>query len=82
MALFDNQVEFTAIDAVTVMEKTIAVNTRNITFVEQFRRLFYHEISNKLEECLEDITGHKAEVKSVNVDGGKRVDKIVLTICS
>lgn len=82
VVLFDNQVEFTAIDAVTMMEKTIAVNKRNITLVEQFRRLFYHEISNRLEECLEDITGCRAEVKSVTVDGAKRIDKIVLTICS
>jgi CheY-like chemotaxis protein/uncharacterized protein YbcI len=82
VVLFEDQVEFIAIDAVTTMEKTIAVNKRNITLVEQFRKLFYHEISPMLEECLESITGYRAEVKSVSVDGAKRIDKIVLTICS
>ena len=82
VVLFEDQVEFIAIDAVTTMEKTIAVNKRNITLVEQFRRLFYQEITPMLEECLESITGCKAVVKSISVDGAKRIDKIVLTICS
>ena len=82
VVLFEDQVEFIAIDAVTTMEKTIAASKRNITLVEQFRRLFYHEITPMLEECLEGITGCRAEVKSVSVDGAKRIDKIVLTICS
>jgi YesN/AraC family two-component response regulator len=82
VVLFEDQVEFYAIDAVTTMEKTIAANKRNITLVEQFRSLFYHEITPLLEECLEEITGYKAELKSIRVDGAKRIDKIVLTICS
>ena len=38
--LFENQVEITAIDAFTVMEKTITANRRNISVVEQIRKLF------------------------------------------
>ena len=77
--LFENQVEITAMDAVTVMEKTIASNHRNISVVEQFRKLFYEELSPKLEECVEQASGYLAKVTSLNVDGAKRIDKIVLT---
>lgn len=79
--IYDDQVEFTAYDAVTVMEKTITANKRNITIMEQFRRLFYTEISSQMEACLGEITGCRAEVKSISVDGAKRIDRIVLTIC-
>ena len=78
--LFENQVELTAIDAVTIMEKTIAANRRNISVIEQFRKLFYEEISSKLEECVQEATGYQAKLTSVTVDGAKRVDKIILTI--
>lgn len=78
--LFENKVEITAFDAVTAMEKIIAANRKNISMVEQFRRLFYGEISQKLEECVKQATGYQAEVTSLQVDGTKRVDKIVLTV--
>lgn len=78
--LFENQVEITAIDAVTVMEKTITANRRNISVVEQLRKLFYEEITPKLEECVDQSTGYKSKVRLVSVDGAKRVDKIVLTV--
>lgn len=76
----EDQVELTAIDAVTVMEKTIAVNKKNISIVEQFRSLFYREISGKLEECVEEAIGYRARVTSVDVDGAKRIDKVILTL--
>jgi len=78
--LFENQVEITAIDALTVMERTVAANRRNLSAAEQFRRLFYEEIAQRLEECVEQATGYPAKVTSVRVDGAKRLDKIVLTV--
>jgi uncharacterized protein YbcI len=78
--LFENQVEITALDTATIMEKTIASNRRNLTVMEQFRRVFYEEISNQMEECVGLATGYKVRVTSVFVDGLKRMDKIVLTI--
>jgi DNA-binding response OmpR family regulator len=78
--LFENQAEIIALDTATVMEKTIAFNRRNLTVIEQFRRVFYEEISGQLEECVELATGYKVRVSSVFVDGLKRLDKIILTI--
>ena len=78
--LFENQVEIIAIDAVTVMEKTITANRRNLTSAEQFRRLFYEEIAYTLQECVEVITGYRIKVTSITIDGIKRIDKITLTI--
>lgn len=78
--LIDNQVELIVMDAVTVMEKTIASNKRNISFVEQYRKLFYDEISNELEKCAENAIGCKARMTSIKVDGAKRIDKVILTI--
>lgn len=78
--LFENQVELTAIDAVTVMEKTISANRRNLSVAEQFRKIFFEEISPQLEECVEHATGCHAKLTSVAVDSVKRIDKIVLTI--
>jgi YesN/AraC family two-component response regulator len=77
---FENQIEITVIDAVTLMEKTITANRRNLSMAEQFRKLFYEEISQKLEECVEQATGYKAKVASLQADGAKRMDKIILTI--
>jgi YesN/AraC family two-component response regulator len=78
--LYENKVELIAIDAVTVMEKTLSANRRNIAIVEQFRKLFYEEISFKLEEIVESATGCQSSLTLVNVDGSKRIDKIILTI--
>lgn len=77
--LFKNQVEITAIDTATTLEKTIAANRKNLAFSEQYRRLFYEEIATQLEECTEQITGYAARVTSIRSDCVKRVDKIVLT---
>lgn len=77
---FENKVEITAFDTVTTMEKIIAANRKNVSMVEQFRRLFYEEISQKLEECVKQATGYRAKVTSLQVDGTKRVDKIILTV--
>jgi YesN/AraC family two-component response regulator len=77
---FENRVEITAFDAFTAMEKVVAANRRNLSMTEQFRMLFYGEIAPKLEECVRDATGYQAEVTSLQVDGAKRVDKIVLTM--
>lgn len=78
--LFENQVELTVIDAATVMEKTITANRKNISMTEQFRKLFYEEISQRLEESVERAIGYQVKVTSLHADGVKRVDKIVLTI--
>jgi len=78
--LFENQVEITVIDALTAMEKTVADNRRNLSMAEQFRRLYYEEISPKLEECVGEITGYKVKVTSISTNGVKRIDKIVLTV--
>lgn len=78
--LFENNVEITLFDATTALEKTVAQNHRNLSLTEQFRRVFYGEISPMVTECVEQITGYKAEVTSIEVDGLKRVDKIVLTV--
>lgn len=78
--LYKNQVEITAVDALTVMEKTVAVNRRNLAAADQFRRLFYEEIAQKLEACVEQAIGFRAGVTSIHTDCMKRVDKIVLTI--
>lgn len=78
--LFEDQVELIAIDAVTVMEKTITANRRNITVMEQFRRLFYEEIAYNLQECVEAVSGFKTKVTAITIDGSKRIDKITLTI--
>ena len=78
--LFENRAEIIALDTATVMEKTIASNRRNLTVIEQFRRVFYEEISGQLEECVELATGYKVRVSSVFIDGLKRLDKIILTI--
>jgi len=78
--LFENQVEITAMDTGTTLEKTIITNRRNLSMAEQFRKLFYEEIAQKLEECVELATGYQSKVTSLQVDGSKRVDKIVLTI--
>jgi len=78
--LYENKVEIIAVDAVTVMEKTISANRRNIPIVEQFRKLFYGEISFKLEECVELATGYQSRLTLVDVNGAKRIDKIILTI--
>lgn len=78
--LYEKNVELIIIDSVTIMEKSILTNRRNTSIVEQFRKLFYEEISNKLEECIELVTGHQTKLSLVHVDGSKRIDKIVLTI--
>lgn len=78
--LFENQVEITTVDAVTVMEKTVASNHRNLSAADQFRRLFYEEIARKLEECVEQVIGFDAGVTSIHTDCMKKVDKIILTI--
>lgn len=78
--LFENRVEITAVDAVTVMEKTVAANRRNLSAADQFRRLFYEEIALKLEEAVEEAIGFHAAVTSIHTDCMKRVDKIVLTV--
>ena len=78
--LFENQAEITALDTATVMEKTIATNRRNLSMIEQFRRIFYEEISGQLEECVEVSTGFQVRVSSIFVDALKRLDKIILTI--
>jgi YesN/AraC family two-component response regulator len=78
--LYENRVEITASDAVTVMEKTVAANRRNISAADQFRRLFYEEFAQKLEECTEQVIGFHAGVTSIHTDCMKRVDKIVLTV--
>jgi Response regulator containing CheY-like receiver domain and AraC-type DNA-binding domain len=78
--LFENKVEITAVEGATMMEKTVIANRRNLSMMEQFRRLFYEEISQKLEECVEQATGYKVKMTSLIVDGAKRVDKITLTV--
>lgn len=78
--LYENMVEITAIDAVSVMEKTILVSKKNISVIEQLRKLFYEEIGPKLEECVELASGYPVKLTLINVDGLKRIDKIVLTI--
>ncbi|MBR0598927.1 Na-translocating system protein MpsC family protein [Sinanaerobacter chloroacetimidivorans] len=78
--LFENKVEIIAVDAVTVMEKTLSSNRKNLSVVEQFRKLFYEEISMKLEEVVGLATGCGSNLTSVIVDGVKRIDKITLTI--
>jgi YesN/AraC family two-component response regulator len=78
--LYKNQVEITAVDALTAMEKTVAANRRNLAAVEQLRRLFYEEISQKLAAYVEQAVGFHAEVASIHTDCIKRVDKIILTI--
>jgi YesN/AraC family two-component response regulator len=78
--LFENRVEITAVDAVTVMEKTVAANRRNLSAADQFRRLFYEEIALKLEEAVEQAIGFHAGVTSIHTDCMKRVDKIILTV--
>lgn len=78
--LFENQVEITAIGAATVIEKTVSANQRNLSMAEQFRRLFYEEISGKLEECVEQAIGYPVKVTSLQANEFKKVDKIVLTI--
>lgn len=78
--LFENQVEITAVDAVTAIEKTVAANRRNLSVADQFRRLFYEEIAPKLEESVEQAVGFHAGVTSIHTDCMKRVDKIVLTV--
>lgn len=60
--LFQNQVELTVIDAATIMEKTITANRKNISMAEQFRKLFYEEISQRLEESVELAIGYQVKV--------------------
>ena len=78
--LFENRVEITAFDAVTAMERTVTANRKNLSMAEQFRRLFYEEISEKLEGCVKQAVGYHAEVTALQIDGAKKVDKIVLTV--
>lgn len=78
--LFENQVEITVIDAATVMEKTVTANRKNISMAEQFRKLFYGEISQRLEENVGQAIGYQAKVTAILADGAKRVDKIILTV--
>lgn len=77
---FENHVEITAFDSATALEKTVTANRRNLSMAEQFRRLFYDEISEKLGESVKQATGYPAEVTSIQIDGAKRVDKIILTV--
>lgn len=78
--LIDDQIELIVIDAYTAMEKSITENKKNISVVEQFRKLFYDEISDHLEDCVEKAIGCKVRTTSVKVDGAKRIDKVILTI--
>lgn len=78
--LFENKVEITVFDAATTMEKIIVSNRKNISMAEQFRRLFYEELSQRLEETVEQATGYRAKMTSLRVDGTKRVDRIILTV--
>jgi YesN/AraC family two-component response regulator len=77
--LFENRVEITAVDAFTLIEKTVCANRKNLAMAEQFRKLFYEEISRKLEECTEQATGCPVKMTSLQTDGAKKVDRIVLT---
>ena len=78
--LFGSNVEITAFDAATVLEKTIAANRRNLSLAEQFRRVFYEEIAQMLESCVKEVTGYPVRMTSVQIDGAKRIDKIILTV--
>jgi YesN/AraC family two-component response regulator len=78
--LFGSNVEITAIDAATPLEKTMAANRRNLSLVEQYRRVFYGEIAQMLETCVEEVTGYPVKMTSVQTDGAKWIDKIILTV--
>jgi YesN/AraC family two-component response regulator len=77
--LYENQIEITAIDAVTLLEKTIMANKKNLSMAEQYRKLYYEEISRQLEESAEQSTGYRVKVSSIQSDAMKKVDRIVLT---
>lgn len=78
--LYENKVEIIAVDAVTTMEKTIGANLRNLSIVEQFRKVFYEEIASKLEESVTLATRRQCTLTGTQVDGGQRIDRILLTI--
>ncbi|MDF3000043.1 MAG: two-component response regulator, CheY-like domain protein [Bacillota bacterium] len=78
--LFEDRIEFIAVEAWTTMEKTVSASRRNIAVAEQFRKLFYQEISEMLEARATQAAGCPMSVTSIVVDGLKRIDRIVLTI--
>ena len=77
--LFENQIEITAVDAFTLLEKTITANRKNLSMAEQYRKLFYEEVAQHLEESAEQITGYRIRTFSIQSDASRKVDKIVLT---
>lgn len=78
--LFEDRMELIAVEAFTAVEKTVSTNRKNIAVAEQFRKLFYEEISEKLESCAGKAAGCPMRITSVSIDGLKRIDRIVLTI--
>lgn len=78
--LYENKVELTAIDAMTPMEKTLTANRKNIAVVEHFRELFYDAINLELVALIESVTGKPSLFSIEEIDGLKRIDKIILTI--
>ncbi len=78
--LFENQVEITIIDALTPIEKTVIGNRRNLSSAEQFRRIFYEEISCHLEEIIQEVVGFSLKILSISIDASRKTDKIILTI--
>jgi DNA-binding response OmpR family regulator len=73
------ELEIAAYDALTPMEKRLIQNVRNISLVEQSRELFYREIAEEMEKIAERVTGLRFKLISIEVNGGRKADKLILT---
>lgn len=80
VSLIGARLEIIVYDALTVFEKTLAGNIRNIASVDQIRTLFYEEIKQSLENSIQEITGHHYALIKIKVDSSKKVDLLQFEI--
>lgn len=78
--LDNNTIEITAYNTLTLMEKSIISNKKNIGLVEQNREMFYKATENMLSSAIEETSGFKTSLSSCRVSIDKKTDKLLLTI--
>lgn len=78
--LINQTMELHVFDGFTLMEKRLLADRRHVSLVEQCRKLLYEGMGPELEEFIQNTAGVDARLVSVQVDGIKKVDKLVLTL--
>lgn len=78
--LRNREIDIIAYNAMTIMETTVLNNPKNVAIIEQNRKLFYGEIASQIEQMAGQMLGVKLQLLSIEINGIKGVDKLMLTI--